>query len=465
MIPVNEFSGKKVAVFGLGRTGIAAAISLRAGGAYVIGWDSCEEKQNTARVVVDEICDLSRRSMSDLAALILSPGIAHTFPAPNKIVTLAKACDVPVIGDMELLARVLTKIEPKTRPKLVGITGTNGKSTTTALLTHVLQSANLDAICGGNIGRAVLDLPSPRKGQIYVVELSSYQLELTSSLRCDIACLLNLSADHLDRHGGMPNYITAKKQIFSRQQPCDQIVIGIDDPQTISVMSELSFEDVPVCVISAETVLSRGVFVVGGKLIDAMDGHAQEIVDLGEAAGLRGRHNWQNAAAVYAMARKLGLSKEKIIDGLLSFNGLAHRMQSLGRLGKTLLVNDSKATNGEAAAKALAAFTDIFWIAGGLPKDDGLEPTLPLMGNVRKTYLIGAAAKSFSKQLKGLCEAVQCDDLRAAFQMAVADADKSDAECPVVLFSPACASFDQFTDFEERGDAFVELFENARQKQ
>ncbi|MBL4616103.1 MAG: UDP-N-acetylmuramoyl-L-alanine--D-glutamate ligase [Robiginitomaculum sp.] len=465
MIPVNEFTGKKVAVFGLGRTGLAAASSLRAGGAHVIGWDSCEEKQKAARDVVDEICDLSRRSMSDLAALVLSPGIAHTFPAPNNIVALAKACDVPIIGDMELLARTLVKIDRDNRPKLVGITGTNGKSTTTALLTHVLQSANLDAICGGNIGRAVLDLPSPRKGQIYVVELSSYQLELTSSLHCDIACLLNLSADHLDRHGGMENYIAAKKRIFARQQSCDQIVIGVDDPQTISIMSELNFAGVPVCAISADTVLSKGVFVVGGKLIDAMDGHSKQVVDLGEAAGLRGHHNWQNAAAVYAMARKLGLNKEKIIDGLLSFNGLAHRMQPLGKLGKVLFVNDSKATNGEAAAKALASFDDIFWIAGGLPKKDGLDPTLPLIGNVRKTYLIGAAARRFSKQLKGLGETVQCDELSVAFQMAVVDANKSNVKQPVVLFSPACASFDQFSDFEERGDAFVGLFANARQKQ
>jgi UDP-N-acetylmuramoylalanine--D-glutamate ligase len=465
LIPVNEFSGKKVAVFGLGRTGIAAARSLKAGGSHVIGWDSCEEKQKIAREEVDEICDLSRRSMSDLAALILSPGIPHTFPAPNNIVTLAKACDVPVIGDMELLARTLAKIEPGNRPKLVGITGTNGKSTTTALLTHVLQSADLDAICGGNIGRAVLDLPSPRKGQIYVVELSSYQLELASSLRCDIACLLNLSADHLDRHGGMENYITAKKRIFARQQPCDRIVIGVDDSKTISVMAELNFADVPVSAISAQTVLSRGVFVIDGKLIDAMDGHSKQVVDLDKAPGLRGRHNWQNAAAVYAMARNLGLSPEKIADGLLSFNGLAHRMQSLGKLGKTLFVNDSKATNGEAAAKALASFDDVFWIAGGLPKKNGLEATLSLMGNVSKTYLIGTAVNSFAKQLKGFCETVKCGELEMAFQMAVADANKSDVLQPVVLFSPACASFDQFTDFEDRGDAFVELFENARQKQ
>lgn len=465
MIPIVEFSGKTVAVLGLGRTGLSAARALTAGGAKVIGWDDMPARRQEAISAVFEICDLSRRDMSDLSALILSPGIAHTFPKPNHIVALARACGVPILGDVELLARLLADLPDSRRPKLIGITGTNGKSTTTALVTHILQSAKLDAKSGGNIGRACLDLPKLRKGQIHVLELSSYQLEITTSLRCDIACLLNISPDHLERHGGMENYAQAKAQIFANQQQQDLAVIGVDDPNSLAILSEISDGPGQVCAISASTTLSRGVYVAAGKLIDATGDQGFQVADLAQAPGLRGRHNWQNAAAAYAITRHLGLPAEKITKALYSFTGLAHRMEPLGQLGTVLFVNDSKATNGQAAAKSLASFTDIYWIAGGLAKPDGLGPVLPFASNIRQAYLIGDAADAFQSDLEGHCLSQVCKTLDQAFATALQDAQASDGSEPVILLAPACASFDQFDDFEHRGDHFRHLLAAAKKIQ
>lgn len=462
MIQIDEFSGKSVAVLGLGRTGLSAVRSLLAGGANVFAWDDHLPARQHAKEEGFELCDLSRRDMSDLAALVLSPGIEHTFPKPNHIVKLARACGIPIIGDVELLARKIGRLNHDKRPKIVGITGTNGKSTTTALVAHILRSADICAHEGGNIGRACLDLPAPNSKQVYVLELSSYQLELTNSLHCDVACLLNLSPDHLIRHGGMENYISAKKRVFANQTNADLAVCGVDGAQTVAFVSELMLGSAKFCSISASTCLSRGVYVLGAKLMDARGTSLRQVTDLSDASGLQGRHNWQNAAAAYAITSHLGVSEQDIIKALHSFSGLAHRMEPLGELQNIQFVNDSKATNGQAAARALASFSNIYWIAGGQAKEDGLDPVFPFIDRVSKAYLIGQAANEFAATLSGRCDVETCKQLEQAFAAAFADAKKAINSDPVILLSPACASFDQFKSFEERGEVFRQLLQNAK---
>ncbi|VAV97477.1 UDP-N-acetylmuramoylalanine--D-glutamate ligase [hydrothermal vent metagenome] len=457
MIRIDEFAGRNVAVLGLGRTGLAAAKSLIAGGANVIAWDDHQAGRDAALAADIPVSDITRRDLSDLAALVLSPGIAYRFPAPHHVVSLAQACKVPVISDVELFARASNRLPDSQRPKVVGITGTNGKSTTTALITHILQAAHLDAHSGGNIGRACLDLPAFHRGQVHVLELSSYQLETTHSLRCDVAVLLNISPDHLDRHGGMENYVLAKTGIFANQTKADMAVIGVDDDLASAMVLELDEKSSALCAISSRRALGEGVYVSGAKLVDTRGGNASIVADLCQAPGLHGAHNWQNAAAAYVVARHLGVSANNIAKGLYSFAGLAHRMQSLGHKHGILFVNDSKATNAKAAAQALATYPDIYWIAGGQSKDDGLQAALEQMGNVRKAYLIGQAAKTFGQELAGQCDSQNYKTLERAFAAALADARNSSAPEPVILLSPACASFDQFTDFTARGDAFCAL--------
>ncbi len=461
MIQIDEFAGKHIAVLGLGRTGLAAAKALRAGGAHVLAWDDGQVGRDAAQALNIPLCDLSRRDLSDLGALVLSPGIAHTLPNPHRIVALAKACSIPIISDIEIFARALARFPKARRPKLVGITGTNGKSTTTVLLTHILQQAHIDAHCGGNIGRACLDLPAFRSGQVHVLELSSYQLELTRSLHCDAAVLLNISPDHLERHGDMENYQNAKAHIFTNQTDQDIAIFGVDDPCSMSMLSEQNTNPVQTCAISVNGALSHGIYVVGGQLMDARDGPVTQIADLRRAQGLRGAHNWQNAAAAYAIARHLGVASKTIISALYSFGGLAHRMENLGQIGSVQVVNDSKATNADAATRALASFSNIYWIAGGQAKEDDLTSVLPFLDRVQHTYLIGQDGPKMAKTLKEHGQTHICKTLNRAFAAAIKDAKASEKPDPVLLFSPACASFDQFTDFEARGDAFRALFQNS----
>jgi UDP-N-acetylmuramoylalanine--D-glutamate ligase len=461
LIVISEYAGKSVAVLGLGRTGLAAAKSLLTGGAKVLVWDDGEKGQLAAQEAGLELCDLARRDLSDLSALVLSPGIPHTFPKPNHIVSLAKACGLEIVSDIELFARALNRLDVRERPKVVGITGTNGKSTTTALVTHILNNAHMEAYSGGNIGRACLDLPAFRAGQVYVLELSSYQLELTRSLRCDVAGLLNLTPDHIDRHGNFENYAQAKARIFANQRKEDLAVIGVDDDASAAMLAEQRGHPHQTIGISARQCLSRGIFVLGGKLVDASDGLPKEIADLGQAPGLRGQHNGQNAALAYAITRHLGLSTAKITAGLYSFSGLAHRMEMLGQIANIRVVNDSKATNSEAAARALASFSNIYWIAGGIAKEDGLQAALPYLPNVRRAYLIGQDAPAFRQELKGQIPARLSKTLQQAFAHALHDANEDGISQPVILLSPACASFDQFPDFEARGEALRDLFSNA----
>jgi UDP-N-acetylmuramoylalanine--D-glutamate ligase len=453
MIAVDAFEGRRVAVFGLARSGLAAARALAAGGAEVIVWDEREAARAAAGAEGFALADLARADWSAIAALVVSPGVPLTHPAPHWTVDLARAAGVEVIGDVELFARAVARAPAHKRPRIVAITGTNGKSTTTALTGHVLAAAGRDVRVGGNIGVGVLDLEPMHGGAVYVLELSSYQLDLTASLRPDVAAILNISPDHLDRHGGMEGYVAAKRRILLNQGKGDTAVIGVDDVWGQSLCTEITAANRrTIWPISARKAMGRGVYALEGILYDATDGRAREVADLTAARALPGRHNGQNAAAAYAAARALGLSAQEAVAGLMSFPGLAHRMETIGAIDGVRFVNDSKATNIDAARQAMSAYPRFYWIAGGRPKS-GIGCLADLFGSIAKAYLIGEASGDFARTLEGRAPAVACGTLQAATRAAFADA-RASGEDAVVLFSPACASFDQFSDFEARGEAF-----------
>ncbi len=454
MITVRGFSGKRVAVFGLARTGLTAARALMAGGAEVACWDEKPAAQDAARAEGLPVVNLQAADWSVFDALLLSPGVPLTHPTPHWTVQRAQAAGVEILGDVELFARTIAATEPAGRPKVMAITGTNGKSTTTALLGHICREAGKDAQVGGNIGQGVLGLEEMHGGAVYVLELSSYQLDLTSSLKADAALLLNITPDHLDRHGGMDGYVAAKKRVFQNQGKGDTAVVSVDDLYCQGICTELlAANRRTIRPISAGRAISRGVYALQGMLYDATGERTMEVADLAHAQALPGRHNWQNAAAAYAAALSLGIAPDRIADALMSFPGLAHRMETLGQIGRVRFVNDSKATNADAARQAMSATRRFRWIAGGRSKAGGIEPLGDLFGRVAKAYLIGEAAEDFARTLDGKADYVLCGDLETATVLAYRDAAAS-GEDEVVLLSPACASFDQFADFEQRGDAF-----------
>jgi UDP-N-acetylmuramoylalanine--D-glutamate ligase len=454
MIPVRGFEGKTVAVFGLARTGLAAARALQAGGATVALWDERPAAREAAIAEGFELTDLSSADWWSFSALLLSPGVPLTHPTPHWTVERAKAAGVEVLGDVELFARAVNAAPEHKRPKVVAITGTNGKSTTTALIAHICASAGRDTRIGGNFGFGVLGLEDMHGGAVYVLELSSYQLDLTSSLKPDVSILLNISPDHLDRHGGMDGYVAAKRRVLLNQGKGDTAVIGVDDPYGQRICTEVVAANRRTIVpISSSKAIGRGVYVLQGLLYDATGERAVEIADLLRARSLPGRHNWQNAAAAYSAARGLGLTPEEAAEGLMTFPGLAHRMETVGQLGRVRFVNDSKATNADAARQAMGSYPKFFWIAGGQAKEGGIEALSDLFPRIEKAYLIGDAAPVFADVLAGKADAVECGTLERAVQLAHADAAATGQDA-VVLLSPACASFDQFADFEARGEAF-----------
>ena len=454
MIPIRGFEGRKVAVFGLGRTGLTAARALVAGGAEVALWDEKEGGRSAAEFEGFPIVDLKSADWSRFAALMLSPGVPLTHPKPHWSADMARAAGVEILGDIELFARTVNAAPAHKRPKVAAITGTNGKSTTTALLGHLCASAGRDTRIGGNIGIGVLDLPDMHGGAVYVLEASSYQLDLTSSLKPDAAVLLNISPDHLDRHGGMEGYVAAKRRILLNQTRGDTAVIGVDDAWCQRICTEITAANHrTIWPISASRSMGRGVYAIQGVLYDATGDRVIEVADLLRARSLPGRHNWQNAAAAYAAARAIGVSAEDAAEGLMTFPGLAHRMETVATLGRVRFVNDSKATNADAARQALSSYPKVYWIAGGQPKSDGIAPLVDLFGRVTKAYLIGEGAGDFAKALEGRAPWVQSGTIEAATAAAFADAQASGDDA-IVLLSPACASFDQFTDFEARGEAF-----------
>ncbi len=442
MIVPRTYHGRRVGVFGLARSGRATVAALAAAGAEIHAWDDDAGRRRELPV---RPSDLYALDFAALDALALSPGVPLTHPAPHPLVQKARAAGTPIIGDIELFAAA--------RPDLAGhdvvaVTGTNGKSTTTALIAHVIRSAGRPAAVAGNIGVPVLALEPLPAGGVYVLELSSFQLDLTRSLDPDVAILLNITPDHLDRHGDFAAYVAAKRRLFELQRAPHVAVVGIDDAPGREIAAALAQPVVPV---SVRERLTEGVFVdATGTLFEARDGAVARHGSLAGSPALMGRHNWQNAAAAFAAARALGIETEAILTAFSTFPGLAHRTEPVATRGGVLFVNDSKATNIAAAATALAAFDRIRWIAGGRAKSTDLSPLAPWFPRIRSAYLIGEAAEDFARALEGRVPCRRCGTIERAVECAAADAEPGD----VVLLSPACASFDQFADFEARGEAF-----------
>ena len=456
MTPVTTFAGRTVAVFGLGLSGLAACRALMAGGASVVAGDDNAGGREAAAKAGVPVADLAGADWSRFAALVLAPGVPLTHPEPHWIVRKAQAAGVEIIGDIELYCRERVKSAPEA--PFVAVTGTNGKSTTTALIAHILEAAGRDVAMGGNIGTAVLALEPPVPLRCHVIEMSSFQIELTPTLRPTVGVLLNISPDHLDRHGSMDSYARLKALLV---EGAEHPVIGDDDDwcREISERFRLAGRGW-VDIFSSRARVPHGWYAEGSVLVARAPwtGPAGRFADLAGIGSLRGQHNIQNALAAGAAAMTLGVSPAEVAAALSTFPGLSHRLEEIGRLGATLFINDSKATNADSAATALAAFErDVFWILGGRPKQGGIGALAPYFRRVAKAYLIGEATEEFAGTLQGKVPFEHCGTLDRAVAAATRDAAASSATQPVVLLSPACASYDQYRNFEVRGDAFRAL--------
>jgi len=459
LIPITTFAGKQVAVFGLGSSGLLSARALAAGGADVIAFDDDDKKLAETRAAGLKTQDLRQLDWRKIAALVLAPGVPLTHPTPHWAAALARKAGVEIVGDIELFCRERAKSGGQV--PLVAITGTNGKSTTTALIAHLVNSAGRDAQMGGNIGVPVLALAAFAPGRVYVLEVSSYQIDLAPSLHATVGILLNVTEDHLDRHGTMENYAAIKARLPAGVEAGGTAVIGVDDDWTRAAADRIARAGKKVERVSVQSALRDGYYAEGSRILRAAGGKTQAVADLAGIGSLRGSHNAQNAGAAIAACLALGLDLAAIRKGLASFPGLAHRMQQVGRKetdkGDVLFVNDSKATNADSAAKALASFGDIFWIAGGKPKTGGISSLAEFFPRIRKTYLIGEAAQDFAKTLDGKVPYEIVETLDRAVPLAARDAAASSLKEPVVLLSPACASFDKYPNFEVRGKAFTDI--------
>ncbi|WP_215751249.1 MULTISPECIES: UDP-N-acetylmuramoyl-L-alanine--D-glutamate ligase [unclassified Gluconobacter] len=427
--PTDLLAGERYAVCGLGRNGAAVVNALLNMGAEVQAWDdNAPSLPPHERLTLAPLTDLS-----GMTALVLSPGIPHILPKPHPVAELARAQNVQILSDAELLYRNVRKAGSKAH--FAAITGTNGKSTTTALLAHLLQSAGVPCVAGGNLGTASLALPLLADTGIYVIEMSSYMLERLDQFHAATACLLNITPDHLDRHGDMDGYAAAKAHVFDNMTSEDLAAIGEADPWCLTIAEKIASRGIPVTMLAPNAVPS-------------FDGPA-----------LPGRHNRQNVAAVWAMAKHLGLSDTAIRDGLASFPGLEHRLQKVAERDGVAFINDSKATNAEAASKALGSYDRVMWIAGGTAKAGGIEMLVPWFDRIAHAFLIGrdAAVLAETLQANGV-PYTMCDTLDravpAAFDAALTGGVKT------VLLSPACASFDQFRSFEDRGSHFLQICDN-----
>jgi UDP-N-acetylmuramoylalanine--D-glutamate ligase len=459
MTLVTTFAGQTVAVFGLGRSGLATCRALLAGGAAVVAADDTARSREAAAAAGFSVEDLASADWSRFVALVLAPGVPLTHPEPHWTVTKAKAAGVEVIGDIELFCRQRAASCPDA--PFVAITGTNGKSTTTALIAHLLRSAGRDVQMGGNIGTAILELEPPATNRVHVIEMSSFQIELTPSLAPSIGVLLNVSPDHLDRHGTMEHYAALKARLVNAAH---RVIVGEDDDWCRNVAECLRLAERGwVDLVSARERVPHGWYAVGTELVARAPwtGPLGTFADLAGIGTLRGRHNIQNALAASAAALILGVSATEVAAALATFPGLPHRLEEIGRLGPVLFINDSKATNADSAATALAAFErDVFWILGGKPKEGGITSLEPLFPRIARAYLIGEASEAFAATLDGKVAFERCGTLDVALAAAARDAAASAAAGaaePVVLLSPACASYDQFPNFEVRGDRFRTL--------
>ena len=450
MIAVTALRGKKVALFGLGGSGIATAHALLEGGADLVASDDNPDRISEAGQAGIPVGDLRETDWANLNALVLAPGVPLTHPKPHWCVDLARAAGVEIIGDIELFVRQRRREAPDC--PFIAVTGTNGKSTTTVLIAQVLSVVGRDTQFGGNIGTAVLTLEPPKAGRFFVVECSSYQIDLAPSINPSAGILLNLTPDHLDRHGTMQHYADVKERLVAGS---DVAIIGTDDHWCMLIADRLQRASTRVIRISKRDALADGYFAKDSQIMAAHGGTALPVTELSGIATLRGAHNAQNAAAAIAACLAVGLSEDEIVAGLASFAGLRHRMQPVARRGRVLFVDDSKATNAEAAAPALASYERIYWIAGGLTKDGGLHGLSGLFQHIAKAYLIGEAAPSFAATLRDDVPYEIAGTLDRAVSRAAEDASRDGHAEPVVLLSPACASFDQYKNFEIRGNAFV----------
>ncbi|WP_312945320.1 UDP-N-acetylmuramoyl-L-alanine--D-glutamate ligase [Agrobacterium sp.] len=450
MIPVTVFKGRKVALFGLGGSGLATAKALVAGGADVVAYD--DNPDSTAKAAAEGItvADLRTVHWPSLAAFVLAPGVPLTHPKPHWTVELARAAGVEIIGDVELFVRERRAHSPDC--PFIAITGTNGKSTTTALIAHILRASGRDTQLGGNIGTAVLTLDPPKAERYYVVECSSYQIDLTPTLNPTAGLLLNLTPDHLDRHGTMQHYGEVKERLVAGSNTA---VIGVDDSYCALIADRVERAGVKVQRISKRNVVAEGLYAQDSQIMLAQGGTSSLFVDLDGIQTLRGSHNAQNSAAAIAACLAVGVSADDIRAGLKTFPGLKHRMQPVARRGSVSFINDSKATNADAAAPALSSYDRIYWIAGGLPKSGGISSLSSLFPRIAKAYLIGEAAAEFAATLGDTVPYEISGTLDKAVEHAASDAQKDENTGNVVMLSPACASFDQYKNFEVRGDAFV----------
>ncbi|HVB88565.1 MAG TPA: UDP-N-acetylmuramoyl-L-alanine--D-glutamate ligase [Beijerinckiaceae bacterium] len=457
MIPITTMAGRRVALFGLGGSGLSTARALIAGGAMVAAWDDNERARAAAAEQGVPLENLAQMDWSSCVALVLSPGAPLTHPAPHWSAERAHAAGVEIIGDIELFCRERARLAP--RSPFVAVTGTNGKSTTSALIAHIMQSAGVDAQLGGNIGTPILDLDPPEANRAHVIECSSFQIDLAPSLDPTVAVLTNISPDHLDRHGSMEHYASVKERLT---RGADVALVSVDDEWSWRIgqhrSERLALPGRGVLPVSVRRELDWGFYLDGSKIVSRRPAASPIVLaDLAGISTLRGRHNAQNAAFAAAALDMWKFEPGATQRGIETFPGLAHRMEIVGRIGRVLFVNDSKATNADAAEKALLSFDDVFWIIGGRAKEGGIEPLRPLFSKVRKAYCMGEAAESFARTLGDEVP----HEIDGALDQALASSARDAAQCegaePVVLLSPACASYDQFTNFEARGDAFRDL--------
>ncbi len=454
MIQLPSLRNQTIGVLGLGKTGNATVDALIASGANVIAWDDNEAAREalivgrSGKVKVQIPASWPWR---DVAMLVMSPGIALTHPKPHHVVELAQQAGVEIIGDIELLYRACPDAI------YIAITGTNGKSTTTSLIGHILQQSGRHVQVGGNLGQPVLSMEPLKAGDIYVLELSSYQLDLINTTRFNVAVLLNFSPDHLDRHGDMAGYIAAKKHIFERQDLQSTAIVGVDDATAESVCRELiAHAAQKVIPIMTTQHSDKGIWVKEAVLHNPL-AQPEITLDLSAFETLRGVHNHQNAAAAYAACWSVGIGHAQITSAMKSYPGLAHRMQLVGKKDGVSFVNDSKATNADAAAKSLGSYETIYWIAGGMAKAGGIESLAPYFPRIKHAFLIGTAQDEFAATLHDHVAAQKCETLDAAFHAALQQIERDGAQNAVILLAPACASFDQFKSFEHRGEVFVAL--------
>jgi UDP-N-acetylmuramoylalanine--D-glutamate ligase len=460
MIRITTLAGKRVAVFGLGGSGIATARALLAGGANVVASDDSAASVAAAAAAGIPTADLKETNWATFATLVLAPGVALTHPEPHWAVRQAKLTGVEIIGDLELFAR--ERRAQSFDVPFIAITGTNGKSTTTALTAHILKDAGRDVQVGGNIGTAMLSLAEFAPGRHYVIECSSYQIDLAPSVDPTVGVLLNITPDHLDRHGTIENYAAVKARLVRAAQ---KAVVGVDEEYCRAIVCELHERrrtqgPEEIIRLSTRSGADCEIGVDGRRVVVNKDGRSTEVADLSGIGSLRGAHNAENACAAAAALLMLPepLTAAQIAAGMRSFPGLVHRMEELGRQGRTLFVNDSKATNADSAEKALVSFPgNIYWVLGGKPKAGGIVSLTEHFARVSKAYLIGEATEEFAATLEGRVPFERCGTLDVATAAAARDAAASAAPEPVVLLSPACASFDQYRNFEVRGDAFRAL--------